>query len=298
MAISEDQLKTWANAPSSTKSIFTHEEVREALEKSPALKNRDYEVYLQGSYANSTNIKLDSDVDIVVQLNEAFGFNASEFHETRIAIFREVHPVPTYGWADFRKDVIDALNAHFGILAVKPDVKCIKIPKDDRRVNADVTVCLEYHKYNTFDRGNINDYVTGMKFHTTDGKEIFNYPKIHLKNGEDKNLSHRTDQKYKHIVRIIKNIRQKLIENGTIDPKIARSYFIECAVYNVPDGHFNGTYKNSLEYTLDYILNRCTPATMLTVSHQHNLFGNEPWQWNTTDASTFFTAVNNYYQNN
>lgn len=298
MPISEEQLKTWANAPSSTKSIFTHEEVRKALEKSPALKSRDYEVYLQGSYANSTNIRLDSDVDIVVQLNEAFGFNASEFHETRIAIFREVHPVPTYGWANFRKDVIDALVAHFGTSTIKPDVKCIKIPKDDRRVNADVTVCLEYHKYNTFDRGNHNDYITGMKFHTTDGKEIFNYPKIHLKNGEDKNHSQRTNQKYKHIVRIIKNIRQKLIENKVIDPKIARSYFIECAVYNVPDGHFTGSYQNSLEYTLDYILNKCNPSTMLTASHQHNLFGDEPWQWNVTDASTFFTAVNNYYKNN
>ena len=297
MSINEEQLKTWANAPSNTKSVFTHEEVRKALEKSSALKERDYEIYLQGSYANSTNIKIDSDVDIVVQLNESFSFNASEFHKTQIEIFRELHPVPTYDLVYFRKDVIDALNAHFGVLAVKQDVKCIKIPKDDRRVNADVVVCLEYHKYNTFDRVNINDYITGMKFHTADGKEVFNYPKMHLKNGEDKNLSHRTGQKYKHIVRVIKNIRQKLIENGVIDQKIACSYFIECAVYNVPDGHFNGTYKNSLEYALDYILYRCTPATMLTVSHQHNLFGNEPWQWNVTDANTFFVAVNNYYQN-
>ena len=298
MSVSEEQLKIWANAPSSTKSKFTHEEVRKALENSTALQGRDYEIYLQGSYANSTNIKLDSDVDIVVQLNETFAFNAPQFHESRIAIFREVHPVPAYNWDQFRKDVIAALVAHFGASAVVPDIKCIKIPKDDRRVNADITVCLEYHEYKTFDRGNTTDYVTGMKFHTTDGKEIFNYPKIHLKNGEDKNLSHRTDQKYKHIVRIIKNIRQKLIENKIIDPKIARSYFIECAVYNVPDGHFNGTYKNSLEYVLDHLLHKCTPNDMLTVSHQHSLFGTEPWQWNTTDASTFLTAVKNYYDNN
>lgn len=298
MSINEAQLQTWTNAPSSTKSIFTHEEVRKALEKSPALKNRNYEVYLQGSYANSTNIKLDSDVDIVVQLNETFAFNASEFHETRIAIFREVHPIPSYGWDDFRKDVISALNSHFGIIAVKPDVKCIKIAKNDQRVNADVTVCLEYHKYNNFDRGNYQDYVTGMKFYTTDGKEIFNYPKLHIKNGEDKNLAHRTDQKYKHIVRILKNIRQKLVENRVIDPKMARSYFIECAVYNVPDGHFQNDYKTSLEYALDHILNRCTPANLLTVSHQHGLFGTEPWQWNQNDAATFFQAANQYYLNN
>jgi hypothetical protein len=56
MAISESQLQTWSNAPASAKIQFTHEQVRKALEKSDALRERTYEIYLQGSYANSTNV--------------------------------------------------------------------------------------------------------------------------------------------------------------------------------------------------------------------------------------------------
>jgi hypothetical protein len=66
----------------------------------------------------------------------------------------------------------------------------------------------------------------------------------------------------------------------------------------VPDGHFNGDYRSSVEYALDHILHRCDPAAMLTVSHQHILFGSHPWQWDLNHAAAFFRAANDYYQNN
>ena len=77
MAINNDQLETWANAPGSAKPQFTHEQIRKALSQSAALKSRDYEVFLQGSYANSTNVKIDSDIDVVVQLNSDFSLHSS-----------------------------------------------------------------------------------------------------------------------------------------------------------------------------------------------------------------------------
>lgn len=39
-------------------------------------------IYLQGSYANSTNIKEDSDVDIVVECNSIFLSDTSALSET------------------------------------------------------------------------------------------------------------------------------------------------------------------------------------------------------------------------
>jgi len=68
--ITEEQLNIWSKAPIATKYKYTHEQIRKALDKyisDISIKNNnyrintsDYDVYLQGSYANSTNIKINS----------------------------------------------------------------------------------------------------------------------------------------------------------------------------------------------------------------------------------------------
>lgn len=298
MAINESQLQTWTNAPGTTKPQFTHEQIRKALAQSQALKYKNYEIYLQGSYANSTNIRSDSDVDIVVQLNSTFAPNLSKLGEFEKSLFNLTYDDATYHWADFRKDIISALTEYFGSDAVRLGNKSIKLAGNDQRLNADIVPCFQYRKYNSFNFGQHNNFVEGIKFWTIrESKEIINYPKVHRDNGEDKNGEHRTDQIYKDLVRIIKNIRRQLVENHSFDPKAAPSYFVECTVYNAPDGHFNSVYQTSLGNILNFILRECSPEAMITVGHQHLLFGLEPWQWSVVDANSFFQAVEKYYQN-
>lgn len=299
MPISESQLITWTNSPSSTKSEHTYKEVQKALDLSQALKKHKFQVYQQGSYANSTNIKLDSDIDIVVQLNSTFIGDKSNLSLEEMMLYSNTFSKSDYGWNQFRTDVLQALKKYFNLSAVKEENKCIKLPGNQSRVNADIIPCIQHRIYNTFTRDNQKDFIDGMKFWTlNEKKEITNFPKVHLRNGEDKNAKHRTDQMYKHLVRIVKNIRRKLIENGEISPDLARSYFVECTIYNTPDPHFKGSYSQALQYTLNHILKECIPSQMRTVSHQHLLFGDEPWQWQVDKAGDFFSKVHNYYQRN
>lgn len=298
MPISLSRLQTWANAPSSTKPQFTHEQIRKALEQSQALKGKTYEIYLQGSYANSTNIKVDSDIDVVVQLNSTFQHDLSRLNDFQKSLFHLTFPSATYYWSDFRRDVIAALTSYFGTAYIKSGNKSIKLTGDTQALSADIVPCLQYRNYNSFNLGQHDDFVEGMKFWTIqESKEIINYPKVHKDNGEDKNAEHRTDQSYKDLVRIIKNIKRQMVDNHNLDPKIAPSYFVECAVYNAPDGHFQNDYQTSIAYVLDFILRRCNPDALVSGSHQHLLFGLEPWQWNIVDANSFFQAVEAYYQN-
>src|SRR5437870_11381300 len=73
MPIPESQLETWTHQGATTTAKSTHETIRRALaaDSSP-IKDKDFEIYLQGSYKNDTNIRGDSDVDVVVQLNSTF----------------------------------------------------------------------------------------------------------------------------------------------------------------------------------------------------------------------------------
>jgi predicted nucleotidyltransferase len=300
MAISNDQLQVWANPPSSAKSQHTYQQIQNALNQSAALKGKNIEIYLQGSYANSTNTRLDSDVDVVIQLNSTFSHDISKLEPVQQLVFHQTYANATYDWSDFRLDVIRALTAYFGQTKIKTTGnKSVKLIGDEYLLNGDIVPSLQHRVYNSFDPTHKFNYVEGMKFWTIkENKEIINFPKVHKYNGEQKNATHRTDEMYKDIVRILKTIRRKIIEQHNFDPGLAPSYFVECAVYNVPDGHFIGKHQDSLEYAFEYLNRQCDASKLLTVSHQHLLFGTEPWQWNTEAASQFLVASEYFYKNN
>lgn len=298
MAINNDQLCTWANAPGATRAESTYAKIRLALARNSVSQIRSCEVYLQGSYANSTNIRIDSDIDVVVQLNSTFGYNIKRLSDFQKSLFHLAYPNPaTYHWSDLRRDVIQALKQYFGENRIKTDGnKSIKLIGDQNISNADIVPCLQYRNYNSFDIANHDDFVEGMRFWTMrDKEEIINYPKVHKKHGEEKNTNESAGEKYKDTVRVVKNIRRRLIEEESFDVNKAPSYFIECAIYNAPDGHFSGNHANCLENVLDFIIRRCDTSRMVTGSHEHLLFGSDEWQWNIPDANDFFTSVEEYY---
>ncbi len=73
MGIPESQLETWSHQGSITNSSNTYNTVKNVLEDSDApYAAKDYEVFLQGSYGNDTNIWSESDVDIVIKLGSCF----------------------------------------------------------------------------------------------------------------------------------------------------------------------------------------------------------------------------------
>ena len=71
MAIPESQLDTWSHLGSITQSSTTYNTIKNALEAAEnPYAGKNYNVFLQGSYGNNTNIYAESDVDIVIKLND------------------------------------------------------------------------------------------------------------------------------------------------------------------------------------------------------------------------------------
>src|SRR3989442_11221434 len=102
LTITESQLETWSHSGAVVTAQATHESVRKALVEG-ILRERqiDYEVYLQGSYRNTTNIRGDSDVDIVAQLNSSFRSDTSQLPESESAAWQAAYRDSTYGWTEF-----------------------------------------------------------------------------------------------------------------------------------------------------------------------------------------------------
>ena len=282
--ISEQSLRLLAGAPAATKFKHTYEEVRHALASyliffakerhSYEIKAGEYEVYLQGSYANSTNITGESDVDIVIQLNSPRFHDSTQLNSREQSLFRASVVDCSYGFVSFKKDVHSSLKTHFTTVEYK--AKSLKIPKNDLRVNADVVPALCHKKYTSPTGYTRNSYILGIKFLNTEtAEEVINYPKQHKENCEKKNTS--TDGKFKDSVRIFKNFKRYLM----IDSSLAPSYYIENLIFNCPNTtFFNLNYQNIVVNILKEILDDVASGRLenyVCANGQHWLFGKNGW---------------------
>ncbi|HOW60185.1 MAG: nucleotidyltransferase [Candidatus Moraniibacteriota bacterium] len=297
MAIYESQINTWANQGATVSAAATYTSVKAALEheKSPIkelIANKKVIVYLQGSYRNGTNIRGDSDVDIIVELKKTFGHDLSSLSKEE-AIHHELsHSPATYTWKDFRLDVIKALESYYGKLLVDSSGnKSIKLLPTSGRIKADIVPVIHFRKYWSFSGS--NDYLAeeGIKFyHLKSGHAIVNYPKHHYDNGVEKNDKNRTAGLFKPSVRVFKNAREYLIDKRLITGDIAPSYFLQSLIYNVPDSCFcnsnHDTYFNVLKHLYENSLDE-----FICQNEQTLLFGDTQEQWKKDDAEKFIANL-------
>lgn len=273
MPISENQLQTWSNQGALVKSKSTADSIKNALNNYDKFPTSNYEVYLQGSYKNDTNIRGESDVDVVIQLNETFFNNLNEEQKKRLGL----EPAK-YNYDEYYSDVLEALNNYFGSNSVKPKSKCIKIAENDNRLPADVIVSTLYRSYLKVEQ---DSYVEGISFFTSDtGRRIINYPKQVYDNGVAKNKS--TNGMFKHMVRIFKNMRKNANAK-------APSYYIQCLLYNIPSSNYVDNYFQTCINLLEYIrlISNEDLEKFVCQHEKFSLFGTSEEQWDVSSARTF-----------
>lgn len=285
MPIPESQLETWSHQGAITTARQTHESIRSALDEYSFPSGVDYEVYLQGSYRNSTNIRGDSDVDVVVQLNSTFYNNLTEDQKRSLNLSDAC-----YNLGDFRSDVLSALQNYYGTRDVSFGNKAIKV--ETVYLPADVVVCAQYRNYHSLAT---NNYTEGMTFYSyDDSRWTINYPKLHYDNGVSKQTQ--TQNWFKPTVRLFKNIRGTLIDHGHLTVEDAPSYFIECFIYNAPNTAFGSSYQATLIAVFNY-LNAADLNQFLSQNGQLPLFGESNGQWSQYSAGVFMAAIRDLWNN-
>ena len=295
MSIPESQLERWSHQGAVATAKRTHESIRKALDPHTWPTGVKYEVYLQGSYKNTTNIRGDSDVDVVAQLDSTFQSDLSGLTDYQKILHKQAHPDATYLWENFRADVLTALHNYFGYSAVSIGNKSLKVAGNSNRLPADVVACIQYRKYKYFNSVNDQDYIEGMMFYTLrENRKVINFPKEHYKNGTEKNG--RTSGWYKPTVRIFKNARTYLVNQGIISKELAPSYFLECLLYNVPDVKYTSSHQDTFCSVVSW-LQKANMINFLCQHEQFPLFGNTPEQWSSSDAQYFLQMLVNLWNN-
>lgn len=290
MPIPESQLDTWSHQGSITQSSETYAIIKGALEAvSTPYASKNYEVFLQGSYGNATNIYAESDVDIVIALRNCFQEDISRLSDYERRAYKNAYPDATYTYAHFRRDVLNVLTEKFGT-DVKDGDKAITIDANVGRRKADVLAAIQFRRYYKFNTIDDQSYAEGICFYNKKGERITNYPKQHSANLTSKHQA--SSNRLKPMIRILKNLRSKLVEYGLINKGVAPSYYIEGLLYNVPSTHFTPTYQDSFVNAINWIQKDADKAQLLCANERHYLLRkNSHTSWDPEDCETFLEAT-------
>jgi hypothetical protein len=293
MAISETQLETWSKQGPTAQFTATYESLSGVLNDplSPYYL-KDFKVFLQGSYKNDTNVYGDSDVDVVIRLDEVFYTDLYFLNDEEKKRHEAQRTPGTYSLDEFKAAVVGWLTKKYGS-DVQPGNKAVFIKGNGTRRDADVLVCAKLRRYYSYPQFGSPTYVDGICFWPANGgSRVENFPERH---SEDCTKKHQdTRSWFKHTARIFKNLRNTMIEKHLIREGLAPSYFIEGLLYNVPDAKYGGTEQQNFKDVLDW-LNAADRSSFVCANEQFNLLGNGNVTWPADNCTAFLNAVTNYW---
>ncbi|WP_221177376.1 nucleotidyltransferase domain-containing protein [Nocardioides marmoriginsengisoli] len=217
--------------------------IKEAVRAHPGFSDCSLRIYAKGSYANNTNVRADSDVDIAVQCTDVI------YWQEAVPDTRTSSAGPYTGrWtpALLRSELKTALEAKFPGQVDSSGSTAFRIDSGSARVEADVVPCFDYRYYMSSGR-----YRDGAKVIKTDGRSLVNYPEQQLSNGKTKNTS--TNLRYKKAVRVVKRLENAMVTAGGIE---VPSFLMECLVYNTPNAYLTrGTWTDVVRGILGHVYN-------------------------------------------
>ncbi len=293
MPVSDQQLQTWSHQGSVAQSKATHETIRAVLNDSRSpYYSKTFDDFLQGSYANDTNIYADSDVDIVIRLTSTYYHDYSDLGSDERARFDRDRSPADYELSDFKRDVAVWLARHYP--GVEVGNKAIFVPGSGNRRDADVLVSAEHRHYTSYS-GFMPQYHDGIVFEAANGRRIVNYPRQHRENLTAKHQA--TNSWLKPTVRIFKNMRNRMIEQGYLDFGVAPSYFLEGLLYNVPIDRFGYTNLNTVQHCIGFIRS-ANRDHLVCANERHWLVRDyQDVCWSTANFESFRTALSLFWNN-
>jgi hypothetical protein len=292
VAIAEKQLETWAKQGPIGQFTDTYNTFRgHLLDKGAPYALADVEVFLQGSYGNTTNVYADSDVDIVLKHDGAYFYDLTELKPQEVERYKSAHTSEVdYGYSQFKAQAEEYIKRLYN--GVQSGKRALHIPGNQNRRNADVIICEEFRRYYGYG-GNGPKYHEGIAF-KSGGKRIENFPRQHSANCTTKHQS--TNGNFKPMVRVFKNMRNTMIEKGLLGEGIAPSHFIEGMLWNVPNDKFTGDYQDMWVACYNWVVT--ADETMLACANDLYWLVRENSSvcWPSANFHAFTAALKKYWE--
>jgi hypothetical protein len=215
--------------------------VRNALAKNDWLVREGVRIEPQGSYHNNTNVRQESDIDLRAVhplFDIVYADNVNQDVATQALNYNQTGRTTSQIVADMRREMTGAFIDTFGALNVDTTGnKAIRVKSvPGSRAPVDVAPCLKLDYVEWIPAW--RQYLTreGIAIFPSGGQPIFNFPEQHYRNAIDKRAN--TQHRFKRNVRMLKRLRDELVDIGTIAKGEVPSFLVESLVYGVEDGYF------------------------------------------------------------
>lgn len=238
----EATLRQWTKKSSDNEEARrdrTEREVRAAFANSTRLSRVPLKIYVKGSYANNTNVRLDYDVDVAVEYTGLYYFDSTgaeaDVRKAALAVSDYHGPYGgVAGAAKFKADVEHALREHFGTRPIERGNLSLRVREHKTTLPADIVPCFRYRYITGRDLLGQLAYYQGTRLYPDSGAYVHNWPQQQYDCGVSKNNA--TGRRYKRLVRALKRLENELVDAGVL--RELPSFFMECLVYNVPNEMF------------------------------------------------------------
>ena len=278
MPIPGTDLSRWSHPRSAMASKQAHVSLRDALAADDRLAEFKHEVFLQGSYKNNTNLRRDSDVDLVVRLAYKLSPSVAALSGKQLQT-NAAHLAAHKHWQSFRHRALRVMRNRYGD-AVTSGRKTIKLAKGELHADADLVVTLSYK--------------AGIALYLPDEHRwVVSFPQHHHERGLAKEEA--TSRRFKRTVRMLKAARNRLVDKEVVAKEDAPSYFIECLLYNVPDGLFAPKLAPTYIGVIDW-LKTAKLSDFECQNGQVPLFGPGREQWTVKKARGFARALQELWE--
>ena len=255
-----------------------HVSLRDTLASDDRLSEIKHELLLQGSYKNNTNLRRDSDVDLVVRLAYKLSPSVAALSGKRLQE-NPSHRAAHEHWQSFRRRALRVIGDRYGD-AVSCGRKTIKLARGELHADADLVVTLSYKE--------------GVALYLPDERRwVVSFPQQHHARGQKKEEA--TGRRFKRTVRMFKAARNRLVEKKALTKDDAPSYFIECLLYNVPDGRFKPKLAPTYTAIVDW-LKTANLQGFTSQSGRVDLFGSGKEQWTQKKARAFVGALEGLWE--
>lgn len=293
----EDTFTSWAPPPGKTEQERCEHAVnaiKKAISGSSALNQRSTRTFAQGSYANRTNVRQDSDVDVCILCS-----NTVYFDGPNGLTLADIGCVPaTYAYDQYKNEVEAALVSYFGRDEVERGNKAFDIHKNTYRVDADAVACFEYRLYFFDDSGKLWYHLGTALITDREQRRITNFPEQQYDNGIAKNNA--TGRRFKALVRIIKKLRNEMDDVGIQEAGPMASFLLESLVWNWPDELFKQpSYTSMVKAFLVFVWEGTETETTCSTWKEENgikyLFGAHN-EWTRQRVHDFAQAAYGYIE--
>lgn len=302
MKISKEQLKIWSSQQSIDLSKKTHQQIENTLAVILPSFHEKYQMFLQGSYKNCTNIHAESDVDIILMRQDCFIYNTPHLtndhqHQLLFLLRNQSLRALNYGYKSDQKEALNIIcsskrEIYNSLIKkyknnIKVASKAITILSDTclNRRKADLIIAIPYRLYTSSQY-----FYEGICFHNRkENKLHINFPKQHSKCLTEKHQE--TNNIFKPTIRICKNFCKYLMvkSKGVFTKNLVSSYNIECMIYNVPSESFENDLEENIISCLRWIQNAAINE-FVCANRLHWLFKGES-SWNVSKCKLFVNTA-------